>query len=604
MIFLRPESMVHRLTMAALVLLGLSVSAIAQSDDKTVDPISIAPGPTAAELPDSQSGPIILDADVISAPLTNLDPAGMGLLTPANGGFAPDLWQGSDRDIVIGLMQAIPANTASPTMQLLVRRLTLSVATPPKAEGSTLLYLQARIERLYQAGGLRYLILLFEQLPSLVENSTLAKMQTEIALLAGNTSDACALAEVANYQHEDVFWLQMQAFCQAASGDYGGASFALDMAQELGDIDRDWASVMRFLAVSEDQRDGRTPKIKNDVELTPLMLVSMRAAGVDVPRQAVEGASPIILQALAVAESTPDDIRLLAGSLAHGQGALSNRALARVYGAISIPDDRLDQAKELDGDDTSALTGATLYQAAGQATDAPLRLQLLDMIWSRSLARGDLVNAAQMTGKLTQAIAPGIGLSAGAATAARVLIANGDVKGAMGWYRVLRSAASNRDANATTDLIGLWPLMQMAAGSSQFPWSQDILDVWWQAQAVHPGPVRYARGLRVFSIFEALGQRVPAAYWSNLAAMENLPDDRTVSDVKTVSSTNLLRLRDAARRGQTGETVMLALICLGEDGPAKVDPAVLDEVMRSLGSVDMAQEARSLALEAMIGNGL
>ena len=116
--------------------------------------------------------------------------------------------------------------------------------------------------------------------------------------------------------------------------------------------------------------------------------------------------------------------------------------------------------------------------------------------------------------------------------------------------------------------------------------------------------MRYARGLRVFSIFEALGQRVPAAYWSNLAAMEDLPDDRTVSDDKSFSSTNLLRLRDAARRGQKGETVMLALICLGEDGPAQVDPAVLDEVMRSLGSVDMAQEARSLALEAMIGNGL
>ncbi len=596
--------MVHRLTLAALVLLGLSVSAIAQSDDKPVDPISIAPEPTAAELPEGQSGPIILDADVISAPLTNLDPAGMGLLTPANGGFAPDLWQGSDRDIVIGLMQVVPANTASPTMQLLLRRLTLSVATPPKGEGSTLLYLQARIERLYQAGGLRYLILLFEQLPSLVENSTLAKMQTEIALLAGNTSDACSLAEVANYQHEDVFWLQMQAFCQSASGDYSGATFALDMAQELGDIDRDWASVMRFLAVGEDQRDGRIPKIKNDVELTPLMLVSMRTAGVDVPRQAVDQASPIILQALAVAESSPDDIRLLAGSLAHGQGALSNRALARVYGAISIPDDRLDQAMVLDGDDTSALAGATLYQAAGQSTDASSRLQLLDMIWSRSLARGDLVNAAHMTGKLTQAIAPSTGLAAGAATAARVLIANGDVKRAMGWYRVLRSAAANRDANATTDLIGLWPLMQMAAGSSQFPWSQDILDVWWQAQAVHPGPVRYARGLRVFSIFEALGQRVPAAYWSNLAAMEDLPDDRTVIGDKTVSSTNLLRLRDAARRGQKGETVMLALICLGEDGPAKVDPAVLDEVMRSLGSVDMAQEARSLALEAMIGNGL
>ena len=604
MIFLRPESMVHCLTMATLGLLGLSASAIAQSDHKTVDPVSVAPEPTAAGLPDSQSGPIILDADVISAPLTNLDPAGMGLLTPANGGFAPDLWKGSDRDIVIGLMQAIPANTASPTMQLLLRRLTLSVATPPKGEGSTLPYLQARIERLYQAGGLRYLIPLFEQLPSLVENSTLAKMQTEIALLAGNTSDACALAEMANYRHEDVFWVQMQAFCQADSGDYSGASFALDMAQELGDVDRDWASVMRFLAVAEDQRDGRTPKIKDDAELTPLMLVSMRAAGVDVPPQAVGRASPVILQALAVADSTPDEIRLMAGSLAHGQGALSNRALARVYGAISIPADRLDQAKVLDDDDNSALAGATLYQAAGQATDALLRLQLLDMIWSRSLTNGGLVNAAQMTGKLTQAITPNTSLSAGAATAARVLIANGDVTRAMGWYQVLRSAADSRDANAITDLIGLWPLMQMAAGSSQVPWSKDLLDWWWQAQAMHPGPVRYTRGLWVFSIFEALGQRVPAAYWSSLAAMENLPDDRRVSDDKTVSSANLLRLRDATRRGQKGETVMLALICLGEDGPAKVDPAVLDEVMRSLNSVDLAQEARSLALEAMIGNGL
>lgn len=605
MISLRPEPMLHRLLPALLVALllqgGLSMSAHAQTND-AAGPISIVPGLAAAEISDSQTGPIVLDADVTSAPLTNLDPAGMGLLTPSNGGFAPDMWAGSNREIVTALMQVVPANTNSPTMQMLLRRLTLSTATPPQGAGSNLAYLQARIERLYQAGGLRYLILLFQQLPSLVESSALAKMQTEVALLAGDTTDACALAEQANYQHEDVFWLQMQAFCYAASGDYSGASFALDMAQELGDIDADWASVMRFLAVPEDQRQGRTPKVKNDVDLTPLMLISLRAAAIKVPTAAVEQASPIILQAIASAESTSDDTRLLAGSLGHEQAALSNRALARVYGAISIPVDQLDQALMMDAAGDSAMTDATLYQASALAQDAPLRLQLLGMIWSKALANGDLVNAAQMTGKLTQAIVPSTNLAAAAATAARVLIANGDVKRAMGWYRVLRSAAANGDADATTDLIGLWPLMQMAAGSSQFPWSTDILDVWWQAQAVHPGALRYERGLRTFSIFEALGQQVPANYWAELAAIENGPTSETVNSI------DLLRLRDAARQGLKGQTVMLALICLGEGGPANADPIMLDEVMRSLSAVGMAQEAQSMALEAMIGavieNGL
>jgi hypothetical protein len=591
MIFLRRELLRLRMALACALSMSLSLAAFAQEGEAPEQVQSPAP-------PAAPAQPIVLDTGVTSAPLTSLDPAGMGLLTPSNGGFAPDLWAGSDRDVVTALMLTVPANTTSPTMQMLLRRLSLSVATPPSGSGSTWPYLQARIERLYQAGGLRYLIPLFQQLPPLLEEAALAKMQAEVALLAGDTPDACALAEQANYQHDDDFWLQMQAYCQAANGDYTGASFSLDMANELGGVDSNWASVMRFLAVPEDQRGGRTSNIKGAINLTPLMLVSLRAAGIDVPPKAVESASPIILQALASTDTTPEDIRLLAGSLGHEMGAVSNRALGRIYGAMSIAPGQLDQAIMVEATDDRAMTIATLYQAAGLATDAPLRMQLLDLIWSKALAQGSLVNSAQMTGKMTQVIAPSPNLSATAATTARVLIANGDVKRAMGWYRVLRNLAASGDANATTDLIGLWPIMQMAAGSTQFPWSEDILEVWWQAQAVHPGGLRYTRGLRVFSLFEALGQQIPSIYWGELAAMEDIPPGNAVSSI------NQLRLRDAARSGAKGQTVLLALICLGEGGPVDADPAVLDEVMRSLSLVGMAQEARSLALEAMIGNGL
>jgi hypothetical protein len=48
----------------------------------------------------------------------------------------------------------------------------------------------------------------------------------------------------------------------------------------------------------------------------------------------------------------------------------------------------------------------------------------------------------------------------------------------------------------------------------------------------------------------------------------------------------------------------LALLALGEAGPASSHPLVLHEVLAALTRVDLVAEARMLAIEAAVANGI
>ena len=60
----------------------------------------------------------------------------------------------------------------------------------------------------------------------------------------------------------------------------------------------------------------------------------------------------------------------------------------------------------------------------------------------------------------------------------------------------------------------------------------------------------------------------------------------------------------AAANGSRGETVLLALLTMGEYGPAATDPAVLSDLLVALVGVGLQADARALAIEAMIEAGL
>ena len=63
-------------------------------------------------------------------------------------------------------------------------------------------------------------------------------------------------------------------------------------------------------------------------------------------------------------------------------------------------------------------------------------------------------------------------------------------------------------------------------------------------------------------------------------------------------------LLNAANNRRVGETVLLALINLGPEGPSSASPATLAAVAQALTAVGLSGEANALVLEAMLGAGI
>ena len=63
-------------------------------------------------------------------------------------------------------------------------------------------------------------------------------------------------------------------------------------------------------------------------------------------------------------------------------------------------------------------------------------------------------------------------------------------------------------------------------------------------------------------------------------------------------------LSDASSSGRLGETVILALLGLGENGPQKTSLPILAEIIKSLRSIGLESEAQEIALEAALAGGL
>jgi len=64
-----------------------------------------------------------------------------------------------------------------------------------------------------------------------------------------------------------------------------------------------------------------------------------------------------------------------------------------------------------------------------------------------------------------------------------------------------------------------------------------------------------------------------------------------------------LALRNAAAARRVGETVLFALLALGDRGPASADPAALGEALMALGRIGLESDVVKLATEAAVANG-
>lgn len=139
----------------------------------------------------------------------------------------------------------------------------------------------------------------------------------------------------------------------------------------------------------------------------------------------------------------------------------------------------------------------------------------------------------------------------------------------------------------------LYPMMVMGK-SYRAEWKPDQIEAWWKTPHSLSETTKAAYALRSFVLMESLGLRLPPAAWQPLP-LRDIPSPDPTSPLSAL----IAKLDKAASEKKIGETALLALIALGENGPGKADAYTAARVIRALNRVGLKDEAEHIATEAI-----
>ena len=528
--------------------------------------------------------------------LTELDPESVGILDPEHGGFPGDLWRGTERHTVERLLPRLPGALSSATMRDLARRLLLSNAAPPESRPGEsaerrVNLLALRVGRLAALGDFAGLSGLLEVAPQRYDNEAVARARVETLFLDGRGGSACTEVRARVGELESsAYWRKALVYCQILLDDLDGANLGLALLREEGAVEAD--PVFFALADSLTGLQQLDPAIRPQ---TALHLAMFQSTGQPLQVGAVEEASPGLLVLLARASANSLEQRTAAAERAVGLGLMKPTELAELY--LDYPFDSGQRANAISASEllSGAERRALFYQAARGQDVAAVRAELLNVALQAARADGSYGLMAQVLGPLVAEIPLQPELAWFADTAGRVLYAAGRFEQANAWLTLARQE-SLIESQAAMAVTILWPYSRLAG--SLGPTSEGDLESWAAAQRGLTPEEIAERQLLLRTLFQATGQADPLI-WSDLVGVQSLG-----SDVRQPDAATLYALSEASQLGRIGETVLLALLALGEEGPGDAPPLVLHEVLTALIRVGLAYEARLLAIEAAVANGI
>ncbi len=288
----------------------------------------------------------------------------------------------------------------------------------------------------------------------------------------------------------------------------------------------------------------------------------------------------------------PAEERAEAAEIA-AQRRLAGRAeVTRAYREIPFTGEQLDAALTLAGSQPPVVGRALLYQAGGRERDAGARAEILLNAFESAESDGRYRAVVEAFGEQLQRLETRPDLAWFAATAGRGLYALGRFERAAAWLELARrEAVTSPQAQASVTL--LWPYA-LLAGDSAADWDGS-LTAWSLARNETEGEVARMEALlyAVFSALDVSARLEPQAARAQGFAGPVTPD-----------LTNLPALRDASLAGRRGETLLLALLVLGEDGSRAVEPRMVEASLEALRRIGMTREARTLAIEMVLRAGI
>ncbi len=610
---------------APVSLLPSQASAGAAPAPDAAPAVPAEPGPDDA-VPAEESAAPAISSSALEAPSTDR----IGLIDEAGGGFSADMWRGTDLELLRRLLPHLPRRMDSLAQRRLARALLLSSATPPASsgaapppvvgvEGASALpaappaqwLLETRLIGLAAIGDWDDALALMDLVPADQMTDGLRKLRADGSLITGRTNDACAEAATALGATGDPYWQKIQIYCNFANNQNSAAALGLSVLREQGIQDP------LFFWTVDLINGNRRLSPPNLGRPEPVHLMMLAKAGGPVPDALVQTGDPTTLAVVSgiappadeKTDKTPaaqraerrklaEESRVVVAERAVSAGTLEAERLRLLYRQMNLKD---EPAPAL-----ATVTVATvrervhLFQTALAQNVPAARAEVIGRAIELTRAdRGrqgpDLITAGQIYAPLIQEIPPTPDLVWFSGSAARALIAAGDLAKGREWLDLARSMArTSIEAGQIAD--GLWPIDRLLTTGAPGRLPPQALQAWRETIAEDR---RAEFQGTLLNILAAAGEPITASDW--LTAMDNSPPEVTML-VTPPRIINGLAL--AQREKRVGETVAFALLALGEEGLSSVEPAAAQAVIAALIAVGRDKDARALAVEALLVEGL
>jgi hypothetical protein len=512
-----------------------------------------------------------------------------GPLTPQNGGLQPTLWRGSSRGKIERLLARLPLHH-SPALASLTRTLLLTNAGPPPGPGTGINILALRARILAEMGFLQDALQLLRTAPARAMDGTASRVLVDLSWQSLDADGACAALLQPAAPFEINRELQQQrVFCQWRGGQQTDAQFSLDLLREEGSADPFFSAVMDRLAGSSGV------KIPAPAEITPARIAMYHEAQEPLPDNAFDLASIQAVTSLAMDTRIDPELRLSAAEAAASQGALAAQVVRDAYAAQTFKPEDLQGAAGLPETGASARNRAVLYQAAAAAPVPQERASILQVALGPTGWADNDNWRLQVFAPFLMELPPSPELSWYAPEAAHYLFALGEFEQARAWIELTQGDQSfgegSVDTNSAIMLPSLLALDYLAGGYQSVP----VIGSFLAQGQVNASPDSVERLQAIFAAFD-----------------DSLPDTAAgvTADAGDGSAPNLpkenlnlwLDLGDASAKGMQGETGLLALVGLRD--LATVEPLWLLRALAGLRRVGLEKDARRIAVEAAIANGL
>ena len=551
-----------------------------------VEPVVGADDVSMEAMPEN-ANPII--GEVFTESLEAVNPDVAGVLNADTGALGVDMWQGTDRKVLEALLMKVPVSSASPVMRDLMRRLLLTGAkVPAGGQPGSLIALRAGL--LLSMGDFSGVSALLKVVPGYAENPDLLRIEVDTRLLTGDVARACQVTNAYIENQSSTYWQKAFIFCQALEGKGEQAQLGMSLLQELG-VEDD----VFYILVDAITSPGEAPVIESLPDPTPLHLALARVAKATLPLDVISSNLPSILRSIAISPNAPPELRIEAAERSEIAGSLPVDALRQLYASIEFPQENLDDPLNMIEQFSAPMSRALLYRATLAQKSPTAQAESLAQALHLARISGGYASAARAFLPQIMRVEPTPELAWFAPEAIRAFLITNRHDAVRGWFELLKGL-SETDPQIAANLESIMPLARLSEFDEARGWTMARLPWWWDAVKTKDGARDVAATLA--SVFQALGEFIPDSMWVDLIAG---PSHQ--SHMAPHPSLWFL-LDSASQRGRLGETILVSLVIMGEGGPAKASPVVLQRVLKALAKVDLTSEARAMALEAVVAVGL